>query len=60
MLVLTRKIGERIVIDHSIVIEILETQSTRIKVGIQAPPQVKIVRQELLTRDNSKEPGDTR
>ena len=48
MLVLTRKAGERIVIDDSIVVEVLEVQGNRIRLGIQAPQGVTILRQELL------------
>lgn len=53
MLVLTRKAGERIVIDDSIVVEVLEVQGNRVRIGIQAPQGVTILRQELLT---GKEP----
>lgn len=49
MLVLTRKAGERLVIDDSIVLEVLEIQGNRVRLGIQAPPSVTILRQELLT-----------
>jgi carbon storage regulator len=50
MLVLTRRIGERIVIDHQIVLEVLEVKGNRIRLGIQAPSDVSIVREELLLR----------
>ena len=49
MLVLTRKAGERIVIDDSIVVEVLEIQGNRVRIGIQAPSGVTILRQELIT-----------
>lgn len=49
MLVLTRKAGERIVIDDAIVLEVLEVQGNRVRLGIQAPQNVTILRQELLT-----------
>lgn len=49
MLVLTRKAGERIVIADNIVVEVLEVQGNRVRVGIQAPPGVTILREELLT-----------
>src|SRR5215813_3077984 len=49
MLVLTRKAGERIVIDNDIVVEVLEVQGNRVRIGIQAPPGITILRQELLT-----------
>ena len=50
MLVLTRRIGERIVIDNQIVLEVLEVKGNRIRLGIQAPDGVSILRQELVTR----------
>ena len=55
MLVLTRKAGERIVIADSIVVEVLEVQGNRVRIGIQAPSGVTILRQELLTGKNPKE-----
>lgn len=48
MLVLTRKPGERIVIGNDIVLEVLEVQGNRIRIGIQAPQGVPILRSELL------------
>ena len=56
MLVLTRKAGERIVIDDSIVVEVLEVQGNRVRIGIQAPQGVTILRQELLTRRQPEAP----
>ena len=55
MLVLTRKAGERIVIDDSIVVEVLEVQGNRVRIGIQAPQGVTILRQELLTGKETKQ-----
>jgi carbon storage regulator len=49
MLVLTRKAGERIVIDASIVVEVLAIQGNRVRIGIQAPSGVTILREELIT-----------
>jgi carbon storage regulator len=53
MLVLTRKAGERIVIDDSIVVEVLEIQGNRVRIGIQAPSGVTILREELITGKTS-------
>jgi carbon storage regulator len=50
MLVLTRKIGERIVIDNQIVIEVLQVKGNRVRLGIEAPAGATILRQELLLR----------
>lgn len=49
MLVLTRKAGERIVIADDVVVEVLEVQGNRVRIGIQAPHGVTILREELLT-----------
>jgi carbon storage regulator len=48
MLVLTRKAGERIVIGDSIAVEVLEILGNRVRIGIQAPSGVPILRQELV------------
>lgn len=47
MLVLSRKVGERLVIDGEIVVQVLEVDRNRIRIGIEAPPEVKILREEL-------------
>jgi carbon storage regulator len=55
MLVLTRKVGERIVIDNRIVVEVLQVKGNRIRLGIEAPAGATILRQELLLQSR----GDT-
>jgi carbon storage regulator len=47
-LVLTRKVDERIIIDNSIVVQVLEIKGGRVRIGIAAPPGVKILRGELI------------
>ncbi len=48
MLVLSRKVGERIVIAGGIVVEVIEVQGNRLRLGISAPAGVPILREELL------------
>lgn len=48
MLVLRRKVGESIVLAGVINISILAIEGERVKIGINAPPDVSIVREELL------------
>jgi len=48
MLVLSRRVGERIVIDNRIVIEVLSVKGNRVRLGVQSPPGVTILRDELL------------
>lgn len=48
MLVFSRKIGESFRIDGAIHVEILEYARGQVRVGITAPPEVKVLRSELL------------
>lgn len=48
MLVLRRKVGETIILDGVITISVLAVEGERVKLGISAPPDVTIVREELL------------
>ncbi len=47
MLVLERQQGEGFLIDGKIRVVIVRVEGRQVKVGIQAPPEVKIVREEL-------------
>lgn len=47
MLVITRKLGEGIVLSDEIKISVLEVGKDRVRLGIDAPKDVKIVREEL-------------
>jgi carbon storage regulator len=59
MLVLSRKAGQRIIIDDSIVVEIVEIQGGRVRIGIEAPQGVPILREELLPAEHNQaaQPG---
>jgi len=50
MLVLTRRLGEKIVIDENIVIEIVEIRSNQVRIGISAPKEISIHRDEVINR----------
>ena len=47
MLVLSRKRDERIVIGDSIVITVVEVRGDKVRLGIEAPPDVLVLRDEL-------------
>jgi carbon storage regulator len=50
MLVLTRKLGENIRIGDVIKITVLEVRSGQVKLGIDAPPEIKVHREEIYAR----------
>ncbi len=47
MLILSRKINESIVIDGRIVVKVLRIEKDTVKLGIQAPPELPVHRQEI-------------
>lgn len=47
MLVLTRKLGESIAIDDHIKIMVLQIKGKQVRLGIQAPRETKIHREEV-------------
>lgn len=49
MLVLSRKLGEKIRIGDNICITVVDVERGKIRLGIEAPRDVPIFRQELLT-----------
>lgn len=50
MLVLTRKLGEGIVIGDDVTITIVEMKGGNVRIGIEAPRDKKIYRQEVFNR----------
>jgi carbon storage regulator len=50
MLILTRKLGEKIAIGDDITITLVEIKGTQVKLGIEAPKNIEIHRQEVYER----------
>jgi carbon storage regulator len=50
MLVLSRKLGEKIQINDNICITVVDIDRGKIRLGIEAPREVSIFRQELLAK----------
>lgn len=48
MLVLARKLDESIIIGDNIIVKIISVEKGVVKLGIEAPKEVSIVRSELL------------
>ena len=55
MLVLTRKEGEKIRIGDDIVITVVRSGSDKARIGIEAPPEMVILRSELQRKSVDKD-----
>ena len=56
MLILTRKVGESLLIGDDVSVTILNIRGNQIKVGIKAPKEVSVHREEIYQRiQQSKE-----
>lgn len=47
MLVLTRRVNERIVIGGDITVTVLEVRGDQVRLGIDAPREVEVLREEI-------------
>lgn len=47
MLVLSRKLSEKIVIDGGIVVTVVKIEGGQVRLGIQAPENIKVFREEI-------------
>lgn len=57
MLILTRKVGESIMIGESVQIKVLGVRSGQIKIGIEAPRDLEVHREEIYERIRAEENG---
>lgn len=58
MLVLSRKEAEEILIGKDIRVVVVRIGGDKVRIGVEAPPEVKVVRRELV--DGNKHPLDER
>jgi carbon storage regulator CsrA len=59
ILVLTRRLNERIYIGDSIIITIVRIEGGQVRLGVDAPKEVKVLREELIEKPREQE-GDDR
>ena len=58
MLVLNRRVGEKIVIGDDITVTVLGVSRNQIKIGVKAPKQVSVHREEIYARIQSEKKQD--
>ena len=60
MLILTRKVGESIMIGESVEVKVLGVRAGQIKIGIDAPRDLEVHREEIYERIRAEENGKPR
>jgi len=50
MLILTRRVGEKLVIGENVTITVLGVKGNQIRIGIDAPHEVQVHREEIFQR----------
>ena len=50
MLILTRKIGESLIIDDQITVSVMDVKGNQVKLGVDAPKEIRVFREEISPR----------
>lgn len=61
MLILTRRVGETLVIGDDIVVNVLGVKGNQVRIGVEAPKDVSVHREEIYDRiqaDNNGKDGE--
>jgi carbon storage regulator len=59
MLILTRRVGESVVIGEDVTVTVLGVKGNQVRIGINAPKTVAVHREEIFERIKSGRGGDT-
>ncbi|AZL69235.1 carbon storage regulator CsrA [Pseudomonas oryziphila] len=60
MLILTRRVGESIRINNDITVKVLGVQGMQVRLGVEAPEEVVVHRQEVYERIQADESQEVR
>ena len=59
MLILTRRVGETVMIGDEVTVTVLGVKGNQVRVGVNAPKDVAVHREEIYERIQREENGET-
>jgi carbon storage regulator len=58
MLILTRRVGETVMIGNDVTVTVLGVKGNQVRVGINAPKTIAVHREEIFERIKREQEGD--
>ena len=58
MLILTRRVGETVVIGDEVTVTVLGIKGNQVRIGVKAPKEVAVHREEIFERIKRENEGD--
>ena len=58
MLILTRRVGETLMIGDEVTVTVLGVKGNQVRIGVNAPREVAVHREEIYDRIKAEEEGD--
>lgn len=59
MLILTRRVGETVMIGDNVTVTVLGVKGNQVRLGVNAPKDVAVHREEIYERIKREKEGDT-
>jgi len=59
MLILTRRVGETLMIGDEVTVTVLGVKGNQVRIGINAPKDVSVHREEIYERIKNEQSGET-
>ncbi len=58
MLILTRRVGESLIIGDDVIVNVLGVKGNQVRIGVEAPKNVPVHREEIYQRIQAEKDGD--